>query len=310
MRKNEEKKFTSIKIASILGILGNLFLVFIKGIIGLTTNSKSMIADAFNSAGDIFSSIMTFIGNKIASKPSDDDHNLGHGKAEYIYSMLISNVMIVMALKVLIDSVLSLILGSKYQFSFWLIIICIITIIVKFFLYIYTSKLYKKYNNLLLEANSKDHRNDMLITTVNLISCILSYYGFYLFDSLAGIAISIWILISAIQIFIKSYDVLMDKSMNNDTTQKVYEIIKRHDEVKKVIHFNSTPVGYLYQISFTIYVDGTLSTFESHAIADTLEKEIKKEIPEIYLTVIHVNPMKTKKDNYNKNIRFKNNKEE
>ena len=291
MRKKEKVKFASIQIASILGIIGNLFLVCIKGIIGFTTNSRSMIADTFNSAGDIFSSIMTFIGNKIASKPSDDDHNLGHGKAEYIYSMLISIAMLLMSLKVMTDSVLSLIQGSKYQFSFWLIIICIITIIVKLFLFLYTNKLYKKYNNLLLEANSKDHRNDMLITLINLISCLLSYYGFYLFDSIAGIIITIWIFISAMQIFIKSYDVLMDKSMNNDTTQKVYEIIKRHTEIKKVIHFNSTPVGYLYQISFTIYVDGTLSTFESHAIADSLEKEIKKEIPEIYLTVTHVNPM-------------------
>ena len=69
------------------------------------------------------------------------------------------------------------------------------------------------------------------------------------------------------------------------------EKIKKHEEIKKVIHFNSTPVGYQYQISFTIYVDGNLSTFDSHEIADTLEKEIKKEIPEIFLTVIHVNPM-------------------
>ena len=83
-------RFKSIKKASIFGIIGNLFLLIIKSIIGIITNSQGMIADAFNSAGDILSSFMTFIGNYVASKPSDDDHNLGHGKAEYIYSMLIS----------------------------------------------------------------------------------------------------------------------------------------------------------------------------------------------------------------------------
>ena len=83
-------KFQAINYASIWGMVGNIFLLIIKGSIGFITNSQSMIADAFNSASDIFSSIMTFIGNKIASIPSDDDHNLGHGKAEYIYSMLIS----------------------------------------------------------------------------------------------------------------------------------------------------------------------------------------------------------------------------
>ena len=289
-----QSKRKSIQKASILGITGNLFLLLIKGSIGFTTKSRSMIADAFNSAGDIFSSIMTFIGNKIASKPRDDDHHLGHGKAEYIYSMLISITMILLSLKVFIDSGLTIINKTTYKFSFLLIIVCIINIIVKLFLYLYTKRIYKKYNNLLLEANSKDHRNDCLITTINLIACILSQKGIYLVDGIVGIIISLWILWTAIQIFIKSYDVLMDKSLNDDTTNKVYEIIKRHEEVKKVIHFNSTPVGYQYQISFTIYVDGNLSTFESHEIADTLEKEIKREVPEIYLTVIHVNPMEIK----------------
>ena len=75
----------------------------------------------------------------------------------------------------------------------------------------------------------------------------------------------------------------------------MYKIIKKHKEVLKVQHFNTTPVGYRYQISFTIFVDGNLSTFESHDIADSLEKEIREEIPEIYLSVIHVNPMNVNK---------------
>ena len=106
---NNLKRFKSIKKASIFGIVGNLFLLIIKTIIGFITNSQAMIADAFNSAGDILSSVMTFIGNQIASKPRDDDHNLGHGKAEYIYSMIISVTMIFMSLIILKDSFISLI---------------------------------------------------------------------------------------------------------------------------------------------------------------------------------------------------------
>lgn len=82
----------------------------------------------------------------------------------------------------------------------------------------------------------------------------------------------------------------MDKSINDESKQKVLDIIKKHKEIKRVEHFNATPVGYRYQISFTIYVDGNLSTFESHEIANNLEKEIG-ELEEIYLTVIHVNPI-------------------
>jgi len=289
-------KFKAINYASIVGIIGNMFLLIIKAIVGFMTNSQSMIADAFNSAGDIFSSMMTFIGNKISSKPSDDDHNLGHGKAEYIYSMLISIAMGMMSITVLKNSVLSLANQAKYHFSRWLIIVCLITIIIKLSLYFYTNSLSKKYNNLLIKANSKDHINDCLITLLNLIACLLTLKGIYFVDGIVGIIIGIWILITAIKIFIESYDVLMDKSLDNITKEKVYQIIHTHPEIKKVIHFNSTPVGYKYQISFTIYVDGNLSTFESHKIADDLEKEIGKKMNEIYLTVIHVNPIEVDKD--------------
>lgn len=285
------ERFKKVKKASIVGVIANIFLLVIKAIVGIISNSQAMIADAFNSAGDVFSSFMTFIGNKIASTPSDDDHNLGHGKAEYIYSLLISIAMFIMAFTVLKESIISIFYNEKYTFSVFLVIVCIITIIVKLCLYIYTRNIAKRYNNLLIEANSKDHRNDCIITLCNLISCLLTLKGIYFFDGIVGLGISLWIAITAANIFKESYDVLMDKSISEETKREVFEIIKKHKEIEKVIHFNSTPVGYKYQISFTIYVDGNLSTFESHEIANRLEKEIDKKLDEIYLTVIHVNPI-------------------
>ena len=285
------ERFKSAKRYSVIGILGNLFLLIIKGILGFITKSQAMIADAFNSAGDCLSSIMTLIGNKIASTPSDEDHNLGHGKAEYIYSMLVSIVMILTGLLVFKDSFLSLIYKTKYRLNYFLIIVCIITIIVKLALYIYTNSMSKKNNNLLIKANAKDHRNDVLITSLNLFSVILAYNNIYFVDGIVGIIISMFILKSSIEIFIESYNVLMDKSISDETKNKVYEIIKEFEEIKKINHFNSTPVGYRYQISVTIFVDGNMSTYESHKIADNLEKRIVEEIDDIYLAVIHVNPL-------------------
>ena len=97
-------RYNVTKKAGLLGILGNLFLLIIKGSIGFVCNSQAMIADAANSAGDIFASLMTWIGNKIASEPQDESHNFGHGKAEYIFSLFISISMIVVAAKLLYDS--------------------------------------------------------------------------------------------------------------------------------------------------------------------------------------------------------------
>ena len=287
-------KFKDIKKASLLGVFGNLFLLLIKGIVGFISGSQAMIADAFNSASDILSSIMTFFGQRIASKPKDEDHNLGHGKAEYIYSMLISIIMIIMVFKVFKDSIVNLFTLEKATFTPWLIVVCALTIIIKIGLFLYTNRLYKKNKSLLLKANRNDHRNDCILTSLNLIACVLGYYGIYFVDSVAGIFISIWIFIVAYKIFIESYDILMDKSIDDETKEKVYKVISAHKEIKKISHFNSTPVGYMYQISFTIFVDGNLSTFDSHEIANNLEKEIDKKFPEIYLTVIHVNPIDVK----------------
>ena len=285
-------RFKAANRASVLGMVGNVFLFLIKVIVGFLSNSQAMIADAFNSASDILSSAMTYIGNRVASKDADEDHNLGHGKAEYIYSMLISIVMLILGVKVLIDSIGSIINPSKYHFTIWLVIVCIVTIVVKLVLYLYTRNVGKKYNNLLVEANSKDHINDVFITSCNLVAAICSLYGIYIIDGIVGLLISLWIIYTAINIYKDSYDVLMDKTISSETKDKVLAIIEEHEEVLKIQHFNATPVGYRYMVNFTIFVDGNLSTFESHAIADHLEEEIDEKVPEIYLTVIHVNPMK------------------
>lgn len=290
-----EDRFKTTQKASVLGIIGNIFLLIIKAIVGVITRSQAMIADSMNSAGDIFSSLMTYIGNKIASKPKDDDHNLGHGKAEYIFSMLVSISMILVSIMLLKSSIQALIAQNGYTFSWWLVVVCLTTILVKAMLYIYTHSMAKKYNNILLEANAKDHINDCVVTTFNLIASLLGLIGITWFDGAVGLGISLWIFWTGIKIFEKSFNVLMDKSISIESKEKVMEIIKKHQEIKRVEHFNATPVGYRYQISFTIYVDGNMSTFESHEIANKLEKEIDK-LDEIYLTVVHVNPMKIEED--------------
>ena len=111
-----ENKYNDIKKAGLAGIFGNIFLLIIKGFIGLLTHSQSMIADSVNSASDIVASLMTFIGNKISSEPKDSDHNFWHGKAEYIFSLFISISMIVVSAKLLINSIRS----SYTTFVFWI----------------------------------------------------------------------------------------------------------------------------------------------------------------------------------------------
>lgn len=283
-------RYNSTKKAGIFGIFGNIFLLIIKAIVGFSSHSQAMIADAANSASDIFASLMTFIGNRIASEPGDKTHNFGHGKAEYIFSMFISISMIFVAAKLLYDSTISLFLQEALTFSWFLVAVCIITIIVKLSLFLYTHRLFKKYDNILLEANMKDHRNDCIVTTFTLISILASLLGIYWFDGVVGIGISIWICYTGIKIFIESYNVLMDISIDSHTEKMILDLAHSYKEIKKLDDISSSPVGYQYVIVLTIYVDGNMSTFDSHALADSLEKDITK-LEKIYKTIIHVNPI-------------------
>ncbi len=283
-------RFQSTKKAGIFGILGNIFLLIIKGAIGFISGSQAMIADSANSASDIFASVMTTIGNKIASEPQDDNHNFGHGKAEYIFSLFISLSMIVLSFKLLYDAVLSLLNKNELQFSWILVVVCIITIITKFALFIYTYKLSKKFNNILLEANMKDHRNDCIVTTFTLISILVTLVNIYWLDGIVGIGISIWIAYTGIKIFIESYNTLMDKSVDDETLNTISNLAKNYPEIQQIDNVSSSPVGYKYIIVLTIFVDGNMSTFESHSLADKLEKDINS-LDNVYRTIIHVNPI-------------------
>lgn len=284
-------RFELTKKAGLFGIIGNLFLLIIKGTAGLLFHSQAMIADATNSASDIFASLMTFVGNKIASEPQDKTHNFGHGKAEYIFSLLISLSMIVISFKLLLDAISSLIYGRHFDFSWLLVVVCILTIITKLALYLYTNAISKKFHNILLDANKKDHRNDCIITTFTLISTLLSLVGIYWFDGIVGIGIAIWICITGAKIFLESYNVLMDISLDDTTKTEIKTTIQKFDAIQKIDPIYSTPVGYQYVVVTTIYVDGNLSTFESHELADEVASQIN-QLERVYDTIIHVHPMK------------------
>lgn len=286
----DNEKFKITKKCGIFGILGNIFLLILKAFVGFTFKSQAMIADSLNSAGDIFASTMTFIGNKIASVPNDEDHNFGHGKAEYIFSMFIAISMILVASKLLFDSFQTLILGSQLQFSWLLVVVCIITIITKLSLFLYTRKAAKKYSNILLESNMQDHKNDCIVTSFTLLSIILTLFGIHWFDSVVGIGISLWIAYTGITIFIESYNVLMDISVDEKTKNIIMDIIHTYSEIKKVDNISSTPIGSQYIIFITIGLDGNMPTFESHKLADSLEKDVSK-LNNIYKTIVHVNPI-------------------
>lgn len=285
MRYEETKK------VSILGIIGNIFLLLIKGVIGYLSKSQSMIADSLNSAGDIFASVMTYIGNKIASNPHDENHNFGHGKAEYIFSFLISIAMMYVAIISILSSIESIFANNHLIYSNKLLTICIVTILTKLFMYLYAKHYYNKNKSLLIKANMNDHKNDMLLTTGTFVAIILSKYKLYFFDGIIGSIISLSILITGIKIFIESFNVLMDEAIDNKTKDKIIKEVLKNKEIKNVENIYTIPVGYKYVLVLIINLDGNKTTFESHNIIDEIEKKIEKKFNKIERVLIHINPI-------------------
>lgn len=283
-------RFNVAKKAGIIGIIGNAFLFVIKIIVAIFSKSQSMLADSINSAGDIFASLMTWIGNKISSVPNDEDHNFGHGKAEYLFSMFISISMMLISIKMLYDSILSIVLSNKLNFSWILIIVCLVTVIVKIALFIYTKKIYNETGNLLIKANMEDHRNDCIITSFTTVAIILTKYNIYWLDGVVGVGISIWIFMVGLQLFRDSYNVLMDSSIDNKSKDVILSLIKSYPEIKRVGTLYSIPIGCKYVVVVTVYMNGKMATTKSHRVADKLEKKIVTEIDKVEKVIVHVEP--------------------
>lgn len=282
-------RYATTKKVGIIGILANVFLLIIKSIIGFISGSYSMIADAINSASDILSSFITYIGGVIASTPKDEEHNYGHGKIEQIFSTFIGIIMLILSLKVLYESVMSLLNHEYYQFSWWLVIVCVITIITKFILYLYVSKKGKLFNSTLISANAQDHKNDMLLTCGTLIGVLGSTINLSWLDGAMGAIISIWIFIVGISIIIENCNILMDKSINEETKKLITDKININPSITRIDSFTSKPIGNSYIIILEVSIDGNMTVNESHDIVESLKKELL-EIPDINDAIIHVNP--------------------
>lgn len=149
--------------------------------------------------------------------------------------------MILIAIKLLIDAIASLLFKNEVAYSIHLIIVCIITIITKLSLFVYTNKLNKNFNNILLNASSKDHFNDCIVTTFTLLSILFASKGIYWVDGVVGIGIAIWICYTGIKIFMESYNVLMDISIDEKTKDIILDLIHNYKEIKSIENLYSTP---------------------------------------------------------------------
>ena len=277
------------KKVGILGIICNLFLLVIKFIVGIYFRSQGLIADAVNSFGDVFSSIVTYVGGKISLKPADEDHEFGHGKAEFVASFLIGIFMVMVSFETLYEGIASIIYNEKFDFSYILICVPIVTIIVKLLLYLYCMNKSKEYDSLLILANAKDHRNDILLSIGVIIGIVFGYFGYYFVDGMVGIIISFVIIITGIKITKEAYDVLIDKCIDVDIVNDMKQAIMSVEGVNHIDSIKSKPTGILHIIIVKVSVDPLMTVRESHKIAGIIREKLRG-FQAVYDVVVHINP--------------------
>ena len=226
---NREKKIIQ---TSIVGIVGNVLLVAAKAFIGFLAGSIAIITDAVNNLTDALSSTITIIGTKVANKKPDKDHPFGHGRVEYLTSMIIAIIILFAGATAIIESVKSLINHETATYDTVSIIIVSIAIAVKIALGVFFKIMGKKTESDALKASGTDALFDAILSTSTLIGIIVAMVWNVNIEGYLGIGIGLFIIRSGIEILRNGISQVIGKRSDKELTDKIKELVCSFPEVK------------------------------------------------------------------------------
>lgn len=279
--------------ASILSIIGNIFLSLFKLIAGIFGNSLAMISDSIHSISDVLSTIVVIIGIKISSKEIDANHPYGHERFECVASIILSFMLLSVGIMIGYKGLMNIINGSYKNISIPTLLpvmAAIISIIIKTLMFVYTKKCAIKINSNALLADSYHHLSDSLSSIGSLIGILLAIIGYPIFDSIASIIICIFIIKVSIDIFIDTIDKMVDKSCSNDFINNLEKDILSNKSVIKIDLLKTRIFGNKIYADIEIAVDKNLSLIDAHNIAEDIHNDLEEKYKEIKHCMIHVNP--------------------
>lgn len=283
---------TSIgKLSGIVGIFSNLFLFVIKFVIGTIVHSVSIQADGVNNLTDAGSNIISILSFHLANKPADKDHPFGHERTETIASLFVGILILVLGFETAKESISKVIHPGSIDFRIASVIILLISIIVKFWMYAYNKKLSKTYDSSLLEATALDSISDVCGTTAVLVSTLLSPVLHFNLDGYMGIVVSGIILYGAYGLLRDMINSLIGEAPDPELVHNIVDMIMAHPAILGVhdmILHNYGPNKIF--ASAHVEVDSSKDIFETHDHIDNIEREVKENM-NIDL-VLHMDPVK------------------
>lgn len=278
---------------SVVSIIVNVVLSVFKLAAGIIAHSGAMISDAVHSASDVFSTIIVMIGIKISGKDSDTGHQYGHDRMECIAAALLAIVLFATGLGIGYTS-LTKIIGGNYDSlampGTLALAAAVVSIIVKEWMYHYTKAAAKKENSTALMADAWHHRSDSLSSVGSFIGIFGARLGFKVLDPVAGFVICLFILKAAIDIFRQSMDQMVDKSCDDETVNKIREIITETPGVETVDMIKTRMFGPKIYVDVEFGTNGDMTLREAHQIAENVHNRIEDGMPSVKHCMVHVNP--------------------
>lgn len=283
---------TSIgKLSGIVGIFSNLFLFVIKFVIGTIVHSVSIQADGVNNLTDAGSNIISILSFHLANKPADKDHPFGHERTETIASLFVGILILVLGFETAKESISKVIHPGSIDFRIASVIILLISIIVKFWMYAYNKKLSKTYDSSLLEATALDSISDVCGTTAVLVSTLLSPVLHFNLDGYMGIVVSGIILYGAYGLLRDMINSLIGEAPDPELVHNIVDMIMAHPAILGVhdMMLHNYGPNKIFA-SAHVEVDSSKDIFETHDHIDNIEREVKENMS-IDL-VLHMDPVK------------------
>jgi len=275
-----------------LSILGNLVLAVVKGSVGYFGNSYALIADAIESTSDVFSSFLVLLGLKYSSRPADENHPYGHGKAEALVTFAVVGFLVVSATVIAYESIEHIQTPHKTPESYTLIVLAVIVVIKEVF-YRIVSRKSEDTNSSSLKADAWHHRSDAITSAMAFIGISIAIFlgpGYETADDWAALLASGFIIYNAYLIFRPALGEILDENLHHEVVEKIRIIARTVPGVIDTEKLHVRKSGMKYLVDLHLTVNGDISVTDGHDIAHQLKDKVQFEMPEIADVLIHVEP--------------------
>lgn len=280
------------RLSGIVGVVSNLLLAAAKLLIGILSGSVAITADGMNNLSDATSSVVTFVGFKLAERPADEEHPYGHARYEYLSALVVAAIILVIGFELAKTSVQKIFHPETTVFSLALLIVLLTSIAVKFWLYLFNRNLGKKVDSTALLATAEDSRNDCIATLAVLIAALIEHLTSLSMDGYMGLAVSIFIFISGIKLMKETISPLLGQSAPVELQALIVDYVSSHP---KVIGYHDLYVhdygpGRRFA-SLHVEMDAKEDPLVCHEIIDDMERECQNSHG--VQLVIHYDPVIT-----------------